>query len=67
MKYYTIFFLDIEKEEIHLSDKLNITVKDLSAHVPSDEARYHLFVFSHTHEGDHLETIGMSNIISHIK
>lgn len=60
------FILDIEKEEIHLSKTSNITVNDLSAQVPSDEARYHLFIFSHTHEGDHLETVGMSKTIFYI-
>ena len=33
-------------------------VGNLSSQVPTDHARYHLFLFKHTHEGDYTESIG---------
>ncbi|XP_077284988.1 twinfilin actin binding protein isoform X1 [Arctopsyche grandis] len=54
---YLQFRIDVDKEEIHLSKSANVSLNDLPAQVPSDVPRYHLFLFKHTHEGDHLETI----------
>ena len=34
-------------------------VASLPSAVPSDVARYHFFLFKHTHEGDYMEKIGM--------
>lgn len=33
-------------------------LKDLPKRIPKDAARYHFFLYKHTHEGDHLESIG---------
>lgn len=33
-------------------------LKDLPKRIPKDAARYHFFLYKHTHEGDRLESIG---------
>ncbi|XP_059490417.1 twinfilin [Neocloeon triangulifer] len=48
--------IDLEKEEIHLDDTNTITVPQLPKQVPTDAARYHIFNFKHTHEGDFMES-----------
>ena len=51
--------IDIENEEILLSrSEDDLPIENLSSAVPSDEARYHFFLFKHTHEGDYMEKIG---------
>ena len=35
-----------------------LSVEDLPSAVPSDAARYHVFRFKHSHEGDYLESNG---------
>ncbi|XP_041976649.1 twinfilin [Aricia agestis] len=54
---YLQFNIDLEEEKICLSKAAVIAVTDLPAQVPSDQARYHLYLFTHTHEGDHMESI----------
>lgn len=49
--------IDLNEEKIHLADAGNITIDKLSHKIPSDCARYHLYNFKHTHEGDYLESI----------
>lgn len=49
--------IDLNEEKIHLADVGNITTDKLSQKIPSDCARYHLYNFKHTHEGDYLESI----------
>lgn len=50
-------FSDIKEEKIHLVESCKLKVTDLNKKVPNDSARYHLFLFKHTHEGDYLESI----------
>lgn len=49
--------IDIPQETIHLVFAENITLERLPSKVPSDSARYHLYLFKHTHEGDYMENI----------
>lgn len=53
-----MMFSDLAQERIDLSKSGNISLTDLPKEVPTDSARYHLFLFKHTHEGDYLENIG---------
>uniref|UniRef100_A0A6B2EES5 Twinfilin n=1 Tax=Phlebotomus kandelakii TaxID=1109342 RepID=A0A6B2EES5_9DIPT len=53
---YIQFRLDIAQEEIHLVTAANIDVGGLQQMMPKDEARYHLFLYKHTHEGDYQES-----------
>ncbi|KAJ8870590.1 hypothetical protein PR048_029613 [Dryococelus australis] len=55
---YVQLRIDLDEETIHLSDTGNVNVAKLPGKVPSDCARYHLYNFKHTHEGDYLETLG---------
>ncbi|XP_028179024.1 twinfilin [Ostrinia furnacalis] len=54
---YLQFKIDLEEEKIHLSKAANITLAELPRQVPSDQARYHLYIFKHTHEGDHMASV----------
>ncbi|XP_071960813.1 twinfilin-2-like [Antedon mediterranea] len=55
---YVQLSLDVEKEEIHLSEYMDdIAANELASHVPESSPRYHLFLFKHTHEGDALKSI----------
>jgi twinfilin-like protein len=52
--------IDTKKEIINLEEKSKCPrgIVDLAKKVPSDQPRYHLYVFPHAHEGDHLKSIG---------
>ncbi|KAK6640066.1 hypothetical protein RUM43_008343 [Polyplax serrata] len=54
---YVQLKIDIKEEKIHLVESCKLKVTDLNKKVPNDSARYHLFLFKHTHEGDYLESI----------
>ncbi|GLV34172.1 twinfilin [Carabus blaptoides fortunei] len=54
---YLQFKIDIEEEKIHLVNAGHVSLDKLPSQVPNDCARYHLFKFKHTHEGDYLENI----------
>ncbi|CAL1526647.1 unnamed protein product [Lymnaea stagnalis] len=54
---YVQLSLDLEKEVVNLSATDNIHISHLISHVPTESARYHLFNFQHTHEGDSIESI----------
>ncbi|XP_030761691.1 twinfilin [Sitophilus oryzae] len=54
---YIQFKIDIVEETISLATAENITLEKLPSKVPSDTARYHLYKFKHTHEGDYTESI----------
>ncbi|XP_034824592.1 twinfilin [Maniola hyperantus] len=54
---YLQFKIDLEEEKICQSKAAVISLTELPAQVPSDAARYHLYIFTHTHEGDHMESI----------
>lgn len=53
---YLQFNIDLEKEEIHISKADNIDVHKLSSQVPSDHARFHIFLFKHSYDGDWQES-----------
>lgn len=55
--------LDVEKETIELVHSNPTETCDLPRSVPKDTPRYHLFLYKHSHEGDYLESVGMSLII----
>lgn len=52
---YLQFRIDLEKEEVHIEKCDNIDVHKLSAQIPTDHARYHVYLFKHSHESDYLE------------
>ncbi|XP_073429332.1 twinfilin-1 isoform X2 [Dendrobates tinctorius] len=49
--------IDIQNEIIVLANTAYTEVKDLPARVPKDAARYHFFLYKHSHEGDYLDSI----------
>ncbi|XP_061175889.1 twinfilin-1-like [Saccostrea echinata] len=54
---YVQLSLDIPTETINLEMADNTDIKSLASRVPDDSARYHVFTFKHTHEGDYTESI----------
>ncbi|XP_035459359.1 twinfilin [Spodoptera frugiperda] len=54
---YLQFKIDLEGEKIHLSKAANISLTELPQQVPGDQARYHLYIFKHTHESDYFESV----------
>lgn len=56
---YLQFEINLSEEQIHLvkaSSSVDSAAK-LPKEVPEDHARYHLFLFKHTHEGDYQEAL----------
>ncbi|XP_064551059.1 twinfilin [Drosophila montana] len=53
---YLQFRISLEEERIHVSNAANVELRDLPKQVPEDHARYHLYLFKHTHEGDYMES-----------
>ncbi|KAM7364314.1 twinfilin actin binding protein [Cochliomyia hominivorax] len=53
---YLQFRIDLEAEQIHVSHAAVVPLSDLPKQIPDDHARYHLYLFKHTHEGDYLES-----------
>ncbi|KAG8510110.1 Twinfilin-1 [Galemys pyrenaicus] len=51
------FEIDIKNETIILASTTNTELKDLPKRIPKDSARYHFFLYKHSHEGDYLESI----------
>ncbi|XP_055485551.1 toll-like receptor 9 isoform X3 [Psammomys obesus] len=49
--------LDLERETIELVHTEPTNVAQLPSRVPRDAARYHFFLYKHTHEGDPLESV----------
>ncbi|XP_062970452.1 toll-like receptor 9 isoform X1 [Cynocephalus volans] len=49
--------LDLERETIELVHTEPTDVSQLPSRVPRDAARYHFFLYKHTHEGDPLESV----------
>uniref|UniRef100_A0A8C5QTR6 Twinfilin actin binding protein 2 n=1 Tax=Leptobrachium leishanense TaxID=445787 RepID=A0A8C5QTR6_9ANUR len=49
--------LDLEKETIDLVHTKHTDIRDLPSRIPPDTARYHFFLYKHSHEGDHLESV----------
>ncbi|XP_069792680.1 twinfilin-2 isoform X2 [Narcine bancroftii] len=49
--------LDIEKETINLVHTDVTDILDLPKRIPNNAARYHFFLYKHSHEGDYLESV----------
>ncbi|XP_030629754.1 twinfilin-1a isoform X2 [Chanos chanos] len=54
---YVQLEINFEQELIILSNTDATEVKDLPKRIPKDAARYHFFLYKHSHEGDYLESI----------
>ncbi|KAH0500125.1 Twinfilin-1 [Microtus ochrogaster] len=54
---YVQLEIDIKNETIILANTTNTELKDLPKRIPKDSARYHFFLYKHSHEGDYLEAI----------
>uniref|UniRef100_A0A4X1TSM3 Twinfilin-1 n=2 Tax=Sus scrofa TaxID=9823 RepID=A0A4X1TSM3_PIG len=54
---YVQLEIDIKNEVIILANTVNTELKDLPKRIPKDSARYHFFLYKHSHEGDYLESI----------
>ncbi|EGD81737.1 hypothetical protein PTSG_02449 [Salpingoeca rosetta] len=55
-KTYVQLRLDLDAEQIKLAKADKSSIDDIAAQVPEDAARYHLFNFKHSHEGDNMES-----------
>ena len=53
---YLQFHIELDKEEIHITKAATIDVNKLSEQVPRDHARFHIFLFKHSYDGDWLES-----------
>ncbi|KAJ1109873.1 hypothetical protein NDU88_007230 [Pleurodeles waltl] len=54
---YVQLKLDLEKETTELVHTNPTEIADLPRRIPDDTARYHLFLYKHSHEGDYLESV----------
>ncbi|CAD6237554.1 GSCOCG00002373001-RA-CDS [Cotesia congregata] len=54
---YVQLKIDLDEEKIHLVMTGDVSLDKLPTKVPADAARYHLYNFKHTHEGDYTEAI----------
>lgn len=54
---YLQFSIDLQAERIELVKAAVVELNGLQREVPPDHARYHLYVFKHTHEGDYAESV----------
>lgn len=51
----------MKKEEVRLERTENgVTANSLRDYIPDTSPRYHFFLFKHTFEGHHEESVGMS-------
>uniref|UniRef100_A0AAZ3P5P1 Twinfilin-1 n=1 Tax=Oncorhynchus tshawytscha TaxID=74940 RepID=A0AAZ3P5P1_ONCTS len=55
---YVQLEIDFRNECIKLSSTTPTELKDLPKRIPKDAARYHFFLYKHSHEGDYLESTG---------
>ncbi|XP_060931993.1 twinfilin-1a [Limanda limanda] len=53
---YVQLQVDAEQELIRLSNTDPTELKDLPMRIPKESARYHFFLYKHSHEGDYLES-----------
>uniref|UniRef100_A0A8K9XEF1 Twinfilin-1 n=1 Tax=Oncorhynchus mykiss TaxID=8022 RepID=A0A8K9XEF1_ONCMY len=53
---YVQLEIDFRNECIKLSSTTPTELKDLPKRIPKDAARYHFFLYKHSHEGDYLES-----------
>ena len=49
---------DLDRETVNLACSDTTAAAALAERVPTDQARYHLFVFSHHYEGDLFHSLG---------
>ncbi|KAF0290877.1 Twinfilin-1 [Amphibalanus amphitrite] len=49
---YVQLSIDLDRETINLAGSDSTPVSALASRVPTDQARYHLYVFTHQYEGD---------------
>ncbi|XP_075015234.1 twinfilin-2 isoform X2 [Calonectris borealis] len=49
--------LDLERETIDLVHTSPTEIAELPKRIPQDSARYHFFLYKHSHEGDYLESV----------
>uniref|UniRef100_A0A1W7RC24 Twinfilin-2-like protein n=1 Tax=Agkistrodon contortrix contortrix TaxID=8713 RepID=A0A1W7RC24_AGKCO len=49
--------LNLEQETIELVHTKATEIVDLPRRIPQDSARYHFFLYKHSHEGDYLESV----------
>uniref|UniRef100_A0A8C5N0I1 Twinfilin-1 n=1 Tax=Leptobrachium leishanense TaxID=445787 RepID=A0A8C5N0I1_9ANUR len=54
---YVQLKIDFQNETIILADTTYTDVRDLPKRIPKDAARYHFFMYKHSHEGDYLDSI----------
>ncbi|XP_060108621.1 twinfilin-1 [Heteronotia binoei] len=54
---YVQLQIDMKNEMIVLASTLSTELKDLPKRIPKDSARYHFFLYKHSHESDYLESI----------
>ncbi|XP_037093027.1 twinfilin-1-like [Pollicipes pollicipes] len=54
---YVQLSIDLDKETINLAAADTTPAAALARHVPTDHARYHLYVFSHQYEGDQFHSL----------
>ncbi|XP_017467669.1 PREDICTED: twinfilin [Rhagoletis zephyria] len=52
---YLQFRIDLEEERIHVSKAAVVPLSELPRQVPTENARYHLYLFKHTYEGEYQE------------
>lgn len=55
--------IDFPKECIKLSSTAPTELRDLPKRIPKDAARYHFFLYKHSHEGDYLESTGKTRAV----
>ncbi|KAJ8382817.1 hypothetical protein SKAU_G00035950 [Synaphobranchus kaupii] len=53
---YVQLEIDFKNEIIKLANTAPTEIKDLPKRIPKDAARYHFFLYKHSHEGDYLES-----------
>ncbi|KAM3608898.1 uncharacterized protein V6R79_006494 [Siganus canaliculatus] len=53
---YVQLEVDADQEIIRLCNTEPTELKDLPSRIPKDNARYHFFLYKHSHEGDYLES-----------
>ena len=63
--HYMLQCIDVKKAVINLAScQSDLDANSIADVVPEDSARYHLFSFKHTHEGDYKEAVGEESGLS---
>eukprot|EP00731_Ephydatia_muelleri_P000929 Em0001g929a len=61
---YVQLSIDVKKEEVRLERTENgVTANSLRDYIPDTSPRYHFFLFKHTFEGHHEESVGFKSTI----